>query len=214
MKWYCRSAGVVLIVFLSACVGRAQVESVDSDASAPVVNSTPTPKTKLEAAATQKNVLVVIGYTDIGETAPGDDGSAVRVTAVEVTNSSTQVKEYGLIVTVHQSKGLPTEREAKCYLDYDELDPLIAAVGDLSKIDHTATTLSEVEARYRTKGELELANISTTNGRMLAIRATQVIAPTNQIVWATARHTLSQAGNFAQFITNGKQTIDRLKAAK
>ncbi len=214
MKLYFAGALAVLSIILANSIGKAQVENVDQDTTAPVVTAAATPKTKLETAATQKNVLIVTGFTDIGETAPNDDGSAVRVTAAEITNSLTQEKAYGLIITVHQSKGVPAEREAKAYIDYDELDKLAAAATELAKVDHTATTFSEVEARYRTKGDLELANISTGSGRMLAIRATQVVTPTNQIIWATARHTLSQASNFAAFITNGKQTIDRMKELK
>src|SRR4051812_39790896 len=64
-----------------------------------VVTNIPKPQTKLETIVGQKGALLVKGYTDIG-TLQSEDGSSVRVTAIEIADSSRGTRQTGLAMQV------------------------------------------------------------------------------------------------------------------
>src|SRR5262245_32794161 len=82
----------------------------------------PPPQTRLEALAAQEGVLIVKGYSDIGEV-QSDDGSRLRVTAVTFTDAK-QNREQGLVITIEQRDQTPTI----AYVDADEMEGLSDAL--------------------------------------------------------------------------------------
>jgi hypothetical protein len=199
------SIAIALLIALCS-VTKAQEDNSDAGGVSAVSITPPPPKTKLEAFELRKNALIVRGYTEIGAIR-GDDNSAIRIIAVELTDSGKQSKELGLVVEVSRGQN----RSAISYVDYDEIDALADAMDSVVKLDRTATTLNEFEARFCTKGDLELTNTTQNGSRTLGIRATQVLLPTGQTAWATAHFALSRAAEIKQQILNAKQSLDRAK---
>ena len=204
MRIICITILALLILPIEA---GAQVDSVEDSATSVVVNPAP-PKTRLEAAAVAKGVLVVGGFTDIG-TVNGDEGDSVKVTAVEYTNSSTQEKRYGIVVAVHQPQG---NRTAKSYIDDDELDDILNAVQAMQRLDRTVTQLSDFTARFHTRGDMEIGNAASDGSREMVVRSIQIEHASGEIIWATVHQPLARLGDLLQLMSNGKQALDKLKS--
>ena len=93
--------------------------------------------------------------------------------------------QRGLIFAVRRS-GDRLGGECIAYVDIEEINALVAA---LDAIGQQAPTdaLPLLEASYRTRGDLEVINFDERGGRMIAVRAMQVLSPTGQLITATAR---------------------------
>jgi hypothetical protein len=177
-----------------------------------IVVSPPPPKTHLQAMAEQKGVLIVCGYTDVG-TVQREDGSFVRITAAEFTNTANSSKEYGLLFFIHQTDA-GNVREIRSYLDEDELDPLLTALDAMGKLDKTATPLNDYDAKIRTRGDLEIGNIDDAGVREIAFHGVEIISSSGQEVWAATRFPLARLAEVFQYLNTGKQLIDKAKEGK
>lgn len=158
----------------------------DEGAEAPVVIVTAhtPPRTQLETALARKGTLLVKRAVEI-TVVPGEAGSSVRLLAVQVTDQAAGQTHRGLILAVRR----PGDRlagECIAYVDLEEINALAAALDAIGRQEPT-DALPLLEASYRTRGDLELINFDERGGRMIAVRATQVLSPTGQLVTATAR---------------------------
>jgi len=184
----------------------------DAGSAVQVVPNLPPPPTRIEAAQQRKGSVVVKGYSEIG-VVQGQSGSAIRVLAVEVSDTTRGAKEYGVAIAVDRASGQFT-REVVSYLDYEEIDSLLGAIDALARLDNSATTLMNFDAIYRTHGDVELTSFTPTNGaRGVALRCTQTIRPSGNIAWSTAYFTLSQLGDIRQQLIAAKLVLDKAKAA-
>jgi hypothetical protein len=210
------------LVLCCAASAFGQAEAQQSDGASPViVNSVtpnsiivvtpPAPKTRLEAMAEQKGALIVCGYTDVG-TVQREDGSFVRITAAEFTNSTTNAKEYGLLVYVHQTlaAGAGTQ-ETRSYIDQDEVDSLLSSLDTMSKLDRTTTSLNDFDARFRTRGDLEISSIDDNGVREVAFHGVEISSSSGQEIWATTRFPLARLAEVQQYLTTAKQIVDKIK---
>lgn len=197
---------------LAAVVGRGQAEQgADGGAAATpmVVVSQPPPATRMDTMLASHGSLIIRGYTDIGSI-QADDGSGFAVTAVELTDASRGQKEYGLAIGVKRPGRSVVSIQA--YVDYDELDALSSAMDQLTRLDSTVTRLTAYEGRFRTKGDLEVANFADANGaRMVSIRGVQVLPETGQLVYATAYFPLARFTDVKQLVAAGKQALDKAR---
>src|SRR6266480_787869 len=89
----CKLLIICVVIITVARIAPAQNESAlpqpaDNANAMPVqiVAALPPPLTKLEAFAARKNVVIVKRFTDVG-VVQSDDGSAVRITAVEFADA-------------------------------------------------------------------------------------------------------------------------------
>ena len=163
--------------------------------------------TQLEKLANQTGVVVVKGYTVVGDLT-GDDGSNVRVSAVQFTDAANGGSRLrGLVVHVREPNG---NREAVSYVDADEIDSLIAAVNALANLQQTDTPLQEFEGHYATRAELEIANVNVGGGRMIGVRSVQFLRLTGQLTWASGQFRVSRMQEFGQLLTNAKQVLGGL----
>jgi len=176
-----------------------------------VIVNPPPPKTHLQAMAEQKGTLIVCGYTDVG-TVQRDDGSYVRVTAAEFTNMGNATKQYGLLVFVHQTDG--TARETRSYIDEDEVDQLLSSLDAMSKLDRTNTQMNDYDAKIRTRGDLEIANIDDAGVREVAFHGVEIVSSSGLEIWATTRFPLGRLSEITQYLTTGKQLIEKAKENK
>jgi hypothetical protein len=214
---------MVILVLGSTLPALSQVESPQTPAAAPIVTTVttpaaspvvvnpPPPKTHLQAMAEEKGTLIICGYSDVG-TVQRDDGSYVRITAAEFTNTATSLKAYGLLVFIHQADA--GSRETRSYIDDDELDNLLSSLDSMSRLDRTTTTMNDFDAKIRTRGDLDIANINDAGSREVAFHGVEIISTSGEELWASARFPLGRLAEVQQYLTTGKQLIDKAKANK
>jgi hypothetical protein len=203
-------AGLCLVAALPAL---AQTDPPPTDTgTSEVVVTPPPPKTHLQAMAEQKSVLIVGGYTDVG-TVQNEAGSSVRITVAQLTNSQTSAKETGLLVFLHQVVD-GGSRETKSYIDGDEVDSLLSSLDAMSKLDRTTTTLDDFQARYRTRGDLEITSLDDAGVRIVSLHGVEISSSSGQESWATTRFPLARLAQVQQCLTTAKQLIDRTKENK
>ena len=123
--------------------------------------------TKLEAFAGQRGAVITKGFTDIGVLF-GDDASQVNIAAVQMSDGTTKVR--GVAVQVSQPVEGQTVKTT-AYVDEEELEELIAAVESLSKLQEgAAAPLQQFEARFQTRGALELTHATVNGGRQILVQ--------------------------------------------
>lgn len=141
------------------------------------------PATKLEAFSARTGIVLVKGLTYLGEI----DGDISRV-SIDVREfrdaSNPKSAQYGVAFTVKEFGRL--KRENTSYIDEDEIDSLIRGLDYISKIDRSVTTFRNVEAHYRTKGDLSLVvggevGLVVSSGRIERTSALLKLADTDKI---------------------------------
>jgi hypothetical protein len=205
----------VLCVVVFAVVGRGQTEPQESPsassqppvAPAQLLSPPPAPATVLEARSLAKGMLLVKGYTDIA-TLAGDDDSSIRTTAVEIAQPTE--KFYGVVFTIRQ--GERSAREAIAYLDEDEIGPLGEVLDALGRLERGASPMADFEGHYRTRGNLEITNYDRNGARVISVRAVQVLLPSGEMTWASARFSVARLVELRQQLAAAKQVLDRSKS--
>src|SRR5207253_8184186 len=134
-------------------------ELISSAGATVVVVNPPPPPTILQSFEIRPGILILKGFTEIGRTT-GEGNSFIRVIAVEMTdpsnNNPDQRKALGLNLVVSAGR---SDLSALSYIDLDEINGLISATEGLQKAERSSTSLASFEARYCTKGNLELTNL-------------------------------------------------------
>jgi hypothetical protein len=110
---------------------------------------------------------------------------------------------------VHQAN--QPDHVAVAYVDYSEIDRLVAGLEALEKLEPSATRLSNVDASYRTQGDLEIQHIDQNGARLATVRAVQIPGPGIDLVWATASFAPAQLGDLGKQIQMAKQALDEMK---
>jgi hypothetical protein len=205
-----------VLITTSALVSRAQflpgpsaANEAPSGAPAVMVMNQPASSTKIEAMLAVRGAVIVRGYSDIGGI-DGDEGSGMGIQAVEINDVAKGAKEHGLAVAIRQ--GGDAGRTIVTYLDYDELDALTSAMNYLQKMDNAVTSLPKYEARYKSKGDLEIANFDSNGVRVISVRGTQITPETGQVHFATAYFPISRMNEVKGLVSAGKEQLDRAKS--
>lgn len=145
------------LLLVSACACAAQTPQ-----------ATPEPEeflTRIEAALERTGAVIVKGSTPVGSVG-GLRGTAF-VTSWEIVDARGGERVYGLSVAVRDTER-PSEEEL-AYVDYEEIDPLLAGLDYILKLENTATKLARFEAQYRTVGELSFYRFNTQSGYGTAV---------------------------------------------
>jgi hypothetical protein len=116
--------------------------------------------TRFEAFQSRAGTVIVRAFLVAGFVR-GPEGS-VRVEYDVLTDSSTGEKEYGIILRVNP--GAEPDRGTNTYIDYDEIQPLLKGIEQMSTTTTSITELPTFEATYRTKGGLVLAKFVDRGG--------------------------------------------------
>jgi hypothetical protein len=170
----------------------------------------PPPLTRVEAFGAQHGVLVIKGFTEVAHLA-GDNGSAVRVMAVQFTDGARKQRERGLAIHVSENVNNAGTAETISYVDEDEIDALIENVGTLGKLGAEASPMESFEARYQSRGELEVANVNVNGGRVINVRGVQLLPATGQPLFATATFFPARMEEFQQRLIAARQVLERLE---
>ena len=108
------------------------------------------PRTKLEAFDERYGTVVVKGFTQINST----DVRGVRVDAVELRDIARATRVTGIVIAVGSGGERPQENRA--FVDYEEIDGLIAGIDAVSRVNESMTKLVGFEGKYRTLGDFEV----------------------------------------------------------
>ncbi len=183
---------LIFFVFCAPCASAQQ--------SAPALPAPFEPMTKLESLDTQTGGVVVKNYTYIGAVS-GLSGIAM-VTSYEFVDVQTGRKDYGIGVETRETGR--SEREARTYVDYDELDALIRALDYITKIERSAS-MENFEAQYRTRGELTVSTFIRPNGSLQAEIAIGIFRRAGITI------SLGKMADFRKLVTDAKATIDKIR---
>jgi len=189
-----RTLAASLVGFLALAVGGAVVEAQQREQPQP-------PRTKVEAFEAQEGVVVVRGFSKIGDM-KGVYGGVVSVQSMEFTNAATGKKEYGVTIEVKEASRL--EREDRSFIDYDEIGSLIKGIDYISKVDRSATKLDSFQADYRTKGEFAISTFSSANDIMCSISS-------GRIGRVSTFFKIADLAKFRNLIVNAKAKLDSIK---
>lgn len=121
------------------------------------------PRNKLEEFESRNSTLLIKGRTWVA-TLRGQAGSA-RVEATEIRDMGAAVRATGITVTI---VGSGSAGEARCLIDYEEIDDLVRAFDTLAKADDSITKLTHFEGHYRTLGDFEIIVFRQMSGGIAA----------------------------------------------
>jgi hypothetical protein len=161
------------------------------------------PLTKLETLDTQIGAVLLKNFTYIGSVS--GYGGVAMVTAYEFVETRTGRKEYGIGIEVRETGRTERDgREARTYVDYDEIEALLRALDYISKIERSST-MENFEAQYRSRGELGVATFLRPNGTLQSEIAIGVFRR------AAITVSLGKLADFRKLIADAKVTIDKIK---
>jgi hypothetical protein len=158
------------------------------------------PQTKLENFQARTGSVLIKNFSEIGSL--NGLGGTITVTSYEFADAQTGKKEYGVGIEAKESGRL--ERENRSYVDYDEIDSLLAGVDYVSKIDGSQSKLKNFEAHYKTKGELDVT-VFSGRGRIEAAISVGRISAVRVFLQ------LDTLLKFRQLIVDAKAALDAAK---
>jgi hypothetical protein len=124
------------------------------------------PRNKLEEFETRADAILFKGQTWTG-TLRAANGWA-RVEAIEIRDTRDSSRANGVVITINSSEPAGTPPELRVLIDYEEIEPLVAAFDRIAKADDSITKLAHFEARYRTHGDLEIMVFKEVAGGTIA----------------------------------------------
>ena len=108
------------------------------------------PRTKLEAFDDRYGTVVLKGFTQIDSI----EVPRVRVDAVELRDIARATRVTGIVIALAGGGERPQENRA--FIDYEEIDGLLAGIDSVSRVNETMTKLVGFEGKYRTLGDFEV----------------------------------------------------------
>ena len=157
------------------------------------------PRTKLESLDQRYSAIVIKGFTRVTTI----ELRGIRVDAVEMHEPGRAENAKGLVIALREGGDRPNDNRA--FVDYEEIEPLLAAIDSLSRIDETSTKLTGFEARYQSRGDLEMVSFRQTN------RGTAVTLTTGICEKATVTLSLDEFGKFKAMLQEAKARVDELR---
>jgi hypothetical protein len=165
-----------------------------------LAQTTNAPRTQLEAIETRTNTLVVKGFTEIGTI--NCSAGSVLVAAKESSDAATRERAYGVSVVVRGREG----RLDTSYVDYDELDSMIRAMGLMTSPPWSESALPQIEASYTSKDGLRVASVNTRSNAGM-----EAIVQSSHTCVASAPLSVQQLITFRTLIEQAKGKLDGIR---
>ena len=131
------------------------------------------------------------------------DVRGVRIDAIEIRDNGSIVFGKGLVIVLREGGDRPNENRA--FVDYEEIDRLLNAIDVISRVDETVTKLPGFEARYRTRGDLEISVFRQTRS------GTAVTMRTGICDYATVSMSLDDLAKVKALLQEAKTRLDETK---
>src|SRR5262245_45205216 len=121
------------------------------------------PRNKLEEFESSSSTLLIKGRTWVATLRTA--AAATRVEATDIPDAGRATRAGG---GTNAITGSAPGTEARCLIDYDEIEPLVRAFDVMEKADDSVTKLSNFEAHYRTRGDFEIIVFKQLTGGIAA----------------------------------------------
>lgn len=157
---------IASLMTMFAGVALAQ-SPTEPPAQAELAGPKPEPRTKLEAVDERAGSIFVKGFTSIGKFGQPYYGT-IEVEALRIVEEPAHEVTAGVRFTLTRGGSLPQEQVG--FVDYDELDSLVAGLDYIAKATRDAGKLQQFEATYRTKAGLEFTTFSSDDKIKFAIQ--------------------------------------------
>lgn len=166
----------------------------------PLPTPPPEPKTRLEAFQAKTGSVIIRAYTNVG--AIHTPSGILRVVANEFKDATTGARISGITINVREAT--PPERENISYIDYDEIDSLLKGIDYVGKMSRNVVLLSDFEADFRTRGDLEVTTFS---------RGDQIIGSvvSGDIIQTKVFVSLDELQRLRQLIVEAKTKLDAIQ---
>ena len=189
---------IALLAVLATPAVAQQQQAVD-----PAVQQRTSPSTKIEAFSAKTGVVMIKGFSTVGRVS---GRGIVSVDAREFRDaSSPKTGVYGVAIEVKESGRL--EREARSFIDQDEIDSLVSGIDYISKISKSVTVMKDFEAEYRTKGDFSITVFSDAGGGLSLAVASGRIGKTSAFL------KLGDLDQLKALILEAKKAIEEAKVA-
>lgn len=163
------------------------------------------PRTKLETFEGRQGAVIIKGFTRIRTVEVG----GVRIDAVEVRDTGKIPRPSGIMVAkgvvVALREGGERPDENRAFVDYDELEPLLNAIDNISRVDENASKLAGFEARYRTAGDLEITVFRQTRSGAAVTMTTGICDQT------TVTISLDDLAKIKAMLQEAKARLDEIR---
>ena len=161
------------------------------------------PRTKLEAIESGYEKVLIKGFTQIANL--NVRGADIRIDAVEIKEARTGGdRAVGIVIVLRESGESP--RESRAFVDYEEIDQLLRAMGAVTSVNESVTKLVGFEARYRTLGDLEISVF-----RQSRISGTAASLSSGICDRVTALLTIDDMDRLRVHIVEAKRQLDEIK---
>lgn len=161
------------------------------------------PRTKLEAIESGYEKVLIKGFTQIANL--NLRGADIRIDAVEIKEARAGGERALGIVIVLRGPG-ESPSESRAFVDYEEIDPLLRAMGAVIGVNESVTKLVGFEARYRTVGDLEMSVF-----RQSRISGTAASLSSGICDRVTALLTIDEMDRLRAHIGEAKARLDEIK---
>ncbi|HET9524780.1 MAG TPA: hypothetical protein VFO99_01350, partial [Pyrinomonadaceae bacterium] len=132
-------------------------------------------RTFLEGLEETRDLVIIKGFTRITTV----EVRGVRIDAVhmrELNNQRPSAK--GIVISLRE--GDERRHEDRAFVDYDQIDRLLAAIDAVSRVDETSTRFPGFEATYKTSGDFEIRVFRQTQRGTAVILSTGICDPARQ----------------------------------
>jgi hypothetical protein len=189
---------IAISIAVAGCSGLADPVNAQETNACPLP-----PQTRLEGFDTNTGTVLIRASAPIGTVAANAGGLSVRCR--QITDTGTGQRESGIVIEITHG----TQWEDTLLIDYEELDPLLAAIAYLSKLDWSVTSFPSFDAIFTTKGGFRIAAFGSrrTGSIEMAVRTTRAIRPPLLL-------TRDQAGQLHSLIEQAKTKLDAARGQK
>ena len=163
------------------------------------------PRTRLEAIESRYERVITKGFTQYASLIVR--GVEIRLDAIEMKDTADATRALGFVVALKEVSERPGERfgENRSFIDYEEIDRLIKAIESVSKVNETMSKLASFEARYRTRGDLEVNVFRQTRSGTAASLSSGICDR------VTALLTLDDLDKLRGYLIEAKGRLDEIK---
>lgn len=150
MNW--KRATIWTVLFLMLFCGSVLAQRSGPEFRHPLSCEPLEPRTKLEAVESRYERVITKGFTQYASFVAR--GVEIRLDAIEMKDAADSTRALGFVIALKELSETPDENRS--FIDHEEIDRLIKAMESVGKVNETMSKLASFEARYRTKGDLEI----------------------------------------------------------
>jgi hypothetical protein len=128
---------------------------------------------------------------------------------VELRSIADSNRASGLLIQITEASQSPTEIQS--FIDYEEIDPLIAALDTVYRVNDTITKMPNFSASYRTRDDFGIVVFKQTRTGLAVRLESTTLSETGGIDRASILITLEELNRLRGIILEAKQRLDEMR---